>query len=99
MHNIFKKIIFYLTKGFQIYFPNRKRRSTKFVYYPQFTSDEELSDHVNRIRWYLPESQKIDVRLFCIADYEHSDVRKMAPPSCHRTDLLDMDTSYIKISN
>ena len=94
MVTLIKKALFYITKGNQIFFSNKKRHKTSFLYFPYFNESSQLSDHINRIRWYIPNNDHAEVRIFVRGNIR--DGQKLSPPPNQRTDIVQNDSSHIK---
>jgi hypothetical protein len=81
---IFKEIIFYLTKGSQVYLKNHSSYSRSILLLPVFINKDDFVDQISRLRWYVPEkylNKKITV---LIDEKLKGSVEKPIYPSAHR---------------
>lgn len=65
-YNLTKKAVYLTTKLSQVVFSkfrvsSKSSRQIRIVYYPAFDSYLELADQINRLKWYVPNSEGLEV--------------------------------------
>lgn len=81
---IIKIIIFYLTKGSQVFIKNQSSSPRSIVLLPAFINKDDFEGQISRLRWYVPEkylNKKITV---LIDEQLKGSVEKPIYPSAHR---------------
>lgn len=101
---IFKKIIYYLSKGSQVCLSNKSSSPRSILLLPEFKSKKDLEDQLSRLRWYIPEkylNKNITILVNNKLKYAFNNINY---PKSHRekpsSDIIKkINIQYINIAN
>jgi len=98
MDTFFKKSFYIGTRLSQVlgsHFPRHK--TNKIIFTPAFENEQELADHVNRIKWYLPVSANSTIWISLSERLKSIDLNNLAIPEHQRSPSGTTSGTSIKI--
>jgi len=85
MNTLFKKSLYTGTRLSQVLGGHfHKDNARKIVFTPVFENKQELTDQVNRIRWYLPGSENVTIWISLAEKLKNVNLSELEVPSCQR---------------
>lgn len=92
-----KKIIFYLTKGSQVYLSNKSSYARTLSFLPSFESKTDLCDQISRLRWYIPERYLNKDITVLVNERLRGSIKNLSYPKSHRKNPVPDVLSRINI--